>query len=247
MAPSKSKPCRGKSWTGPELNRMLTAVEDILPLGGNEWVTVAGRSGKASFLSRAYYRMGSRSGVETFEDTAPNNTTSTPPSASTSAKVPAPPPSSPSKTSSTATSVAAEAAIPATAPPTPSSVEDSANAGARSASQGCGKTPNELANLSEVLKRARVTAEDAAVSHMVKRRRAIDNLLGKLEKESGGGTDMVQAVIAMEERAAVRELEYRRERKKREAKREEREHRRKELFFVLMTKLLGDKPNPTST
>ncbi|ETM00368.1 hypothetical protein L917_02903, partial [Phytophthora nicotianae] len=46
MAPSKSKSDRGKSWTGPELNRMLTAVEDILPLGGNEWDVVAGRYGK---------------------------------------------------------------------------------------------------------------------------------------------------------------------------------------------------------
>ncbi|KAF4149020.1 hypothetical protein GN958_ATG01784 [Phytophthora infestans] len=191
--------------------------------------------------------MESSSGVEAFEDTAPANTTSTPASASPIAEAPAPSPSSPSGTASTATSLAAESAIPTTAPPTPSSVEDSANAGARSASQRCGKTPNELANLNEVLKRARATAEDAEVSQTVKRRRTINNLLGKLEKESGGFTDMVQAVIAMEERAAVRELEYRREREEREAKREEREHRREELFFVLMTKLLGDKPSPTST
>ncbi|KAF4043700.1 hypothetical protein GN244_ATG04013 [Phytophthora infestans] len=196
---------------------------------------------------REYYRMESSSGVEAFEDTAPANTTSTPASASPIAEAPAPSPSSPSGTASTATSLAAESAIPTTAPPTPSSVEDSANAGARSASQRCGKTPNELANLNEVLKRARATAEDAEVSQTVKRRRTINNLLGKLEKESGGFTDMVQAVIAMEERAAVRELEYRREREEREAKREEREHRREELFFVLMTKLLGDKPSPTST
>ncbi|ETP00248.1 hypothetical protein F441_10953 [Phytophthora nicotianae CJ01A1] len=283
MAPSKSKSGRGKSWTGPELNRMLTAVEDILPLGGNEWDVVAGRYGKElprefserdvdaikrKFLAlknalkptgdpscpeevvrakRAYYRMESRSGVEAFEDTAPVNTTSTPAPGSPSAEATAPAASSPSGTASTATSVAAEAAIPVAAPPTPSSVKDNANAGARSASQRCGKTPNELANLSEMLKRARKNAEDAAISHTVKRRRTIDNLLDKLEKESGGGTDMVQGVIAMEERAAVRELEYRREREEREAKREERENRRDELFFVLMTKLLGDKPNPTST
>ncbi|KAG1692922.1 hypothetical protein DVH05_024246 [Phytophthora capsici] len=46
MAPPKSKTGREKSWTGPELNRILTAVEGILPLGGNEWEAVAGRYGK---------------------------------------------------------------------------------------------------------------------------------------------------------------------------------------------------------
>ncbi|KAE9014164.1 hypothetical protein PF010_g8704 [Phytophthora fragariae] len=43
MAPSKSKSGRGEGWTVPELNRILTAVDAVLPLGSNEWDMVAAR------------------------------------------------------------------------------------------------------------------------------------------------------------------------------------------------------------
>ncbi|KAE9081662.1 hypothetical protein PF006_g27069 [Phytophthora fragariae] len=40
MAPLSKKSGRGMNWTTPEVTRMLTAVERVLPLGMNEWDAV---------------------------------------------------------------------------------------------------------------------------------------------------------------------------------------------------------------
>ncbi|KAE9022565.1 hypothetical protein PF005_g5021 [Phytophthora fragariae] len=275
MAPSKSKSGRGKSWTTPELNRMLTAVEAVLPLGSNEWESVAARYDtelprefnerdvdaiKRKFMllknsmkptgdpacpeevvraKRAYYLMESRAGVEPFDDT-------------TSATV--------ASAEVDDTGVAAESpekhTTPSegvTAPPAPIlSVAQAAPETAtetRSASKRCGKSPEQLAQLSNELKRRASTVGatgSMTVSQTVKRRRTIDILIGTLEHDHDDGSDAMQMVIDMDERAAARDFEYRREREEREAKREEREQRRDELFFALMAKLVGEKTMPSS-
>ncbi|KAE8979674.1 hypothetical protein PR003_g24703 [Phytophthora rubi] len=43
MAPSKSKSGRGEGWAVPELNRILTAVDTVLPLESDAWDMVAAR------------------------------------------------------------------------------------------------------------------------------------------------------------------------------------------------------------
>ncbi|KAE9124673.1 hypothetical protein PF010_g5926 [Phytophthora fragariae] len=52
MAPLSKKSGRGKNWTTPEVTRMLTAVERVLPLGMNEWEAVEGHYN--SDLPRAF-------------------------------------------------------------------------------------------------------------------------------------------------------------------------------------------------
>ncbi|KAE8963495.1 hypothetical protein PF011_g29010 [Phytophthora fragariae] len=228
MAPSKSTSGRGKSWTTLELNRMLTAVEAAPPLGSNEWDMVAARYGtelpreftkrdvdaiKWKFMllknsmkptgepaspeevvraKRADYLMESRAGVESFDDTTTAAVVSaevdgTAAAAESPEKDTTPPEG---VTSPPAPIIPVDQAAPETATET------------RSASKRCGKSPEQLAQLSNELKRRAGTAGTSgsmAVSQTVKRRRAIDSLISKLEHDHDDGSDVMQVIINMKE------------------------------------------------
>ncbi|KAE8896370.1 hypothetical protein PF005_g25598 [Phytophthora fragariae] len=251
---------------------MLTEVEAVLPLGSNEWEIVAARYDtelprefterdvdaiKRKFMllknsmkptgdpacpkelvraKRPYYLMESRAGVEPFDDTTSAKVASAEVD-DTGAAV-----ESPEKVTTPSEGV--------TAPPAPilsvaQAVPETATE-TRSASKRCGKSPEQLAQLNNELKRRASTVGatgSMTVSQTVKRRRTIYSLISKLEHDHDDGSDAMQVVIDMEERAAAREFEYRRER---EAKREEREQRRDELFFALTAKLVSEKTMSSS-
>ncbi|KAG7389718.1 hypothetical protein PHYBOEH_007375 [Phytophthora boehmeriae] len=253
---------------------MLAAIEHIRPLGSNDWERVASmynenipvdftlrgaESIKRKFLimknepkptgdpsypkavvraKRAYYAMECRASVESFGD----DVHEAPPSSSTRSD-------RASCGSVASPSSQAEHAEPGSKPSTNDDVTTPPEP--RAATQRCGKTPEQLVQLSAELKRrAHDLDESVTVSQTAKRRREIDSMLEHWEQsESSSVSDMAQLILALEERAAVRELALRREREEaearreeREAKREEREAKREELFLVLMSKLVG-KPN----
>ncbi|KAE8908733.1 hypothetical protein PF005_g20465 [Phytophthora fragariae] len=110
-----------------------------------------------------------------------------------------------------------------------------------------GKTPEQLAVLSNQLKRQR--EDQVTLSQTAKTRVKIDNLLHELANPS---TELPQMLLMMEERAHQRELRYRQEKDEREEKREverrrirdykaqrelERSEREAQLHEVLMTML----------
>ncbi|KAE9003591.1 hypothetical protein PR002_g17292 [Phytophthora rubi] len=269
MAPLSKKSGRGKNWTTPEVTRMLTAVERVLPLGMNEWDAVERHFNsdlprafsfrdweaiKRKFfllkntlkptgdptcppevaLAKCLYRqIENRAGVEDcggdendgdalvrdvssapVEDLhsdedglmegTPSAETPEPTTAAATRTVSAPPPT-------------ASSPVPRTPPAAPST-----------ASKRCGKTPEELAALSSELARSGKRAA-AVISQVAKRRKTIDDLLERLGDAEGGGDDSVAAlVVAMEERAAARDDQIRRERAEHEARRAELEARREE-------------------
>ncbi|ETN07362.1 hypothetical protein PPTG_13294 [Phytophthora nicotianae INRA-310] len=84
------------------------------------------------------------------------------------------------------------------------------------------------------------TGSKDLLSESAKKQRSIDRLLENLKSDDSA--DWCTAIIAMEERAAAREMDYRREldaqRRADEERRDQQEARREERFLVLIAEII---------
>ncbi|KAE9274036.1 hypothetical protein PF001_g27239 [Phytophthora fragariae] len=248
MAPLSKKSGRGMNWTTPEVTRMLTAVERVLPLGMNEWDAVERHFNsdlprafsfrdweaikrKLFLLKNTLKPTGDPTagvedcgGDENDGDALVRDVSSAPVEDlhSDDGLMEG----TPSAETPEPTTAAATRTVSAPPPTASSPAPRTPPAAPSTASKRCGKTPEELAALSSELARSGKRAA-AVISQVAKRRKTIDDLLERLGDAEGGGDDSVAAlVVAMEERAAARDDQIRREHAELESRHEEREQRR---------------------
>lgn len=232
---------RGRGWSAPELELMLTVVDTYLPLGANEWENVQlhyTRLMPSEFavrptdsIKRKYMELKNRK-KPTGDPDCPVEVVRAKrifrkienrggvvvfdgePSEDAGGEDPVAPaePTEP-------TTPPAEPLVLLTVP-TPATPAPSATPATRS-----GLSFTELATLSTTLQ----TSAATTLSQSAQKRQRIDRLIDQIEEEADTTTrDLVSVFTAMEERASNRELAYRRERDQREAEREERRQKDRE-------------------
>ncbi|OWZ01521.1 hypothetical protein PHMEG_00027066 [Phytophthora megakarya] len=132
-------------------------------------------------------------------------------------------------------------------PQTPS--DTSATSTPLQATARAGMEPSELAELSRALgKRSSSSTTDTSLSQTARRRIKLDQLIENVtddmrsERQTPGeAQSMMAMLLAMEERHAAREAEYRRERERYERQREARESVNQQMLTMLVAQLVGGK------